>query len=96
MYEQTDPEISRSLCHDGFESVYHLFDAWHQVRLLRADETGLFVDLPRLVKERIDEKKNQTQSLQTARPNQDGNAEEQQYCRRNILRPTEDERADSY
>lgn len=31
--------------------------ARHQVRLLKDDESGLFVDLPRLVKERIDEKK---------------------------------------
>ena len=33
-----------------------------QVRLLRADETGLFKDLPELVKERIDEKKKQIQT----------------------------------
>ena len=36
--------------------------ARHQVRLLRADDSGLFVDLPRLVKERIDEKKKQVSS----------------------------------
>ena len=36
--------------------------ARHQVRLLRADDSGLFVDLPRLVKERIDEKKKQVPS----------------------------------
>ena len=41
--------------------------ARHQVRLLRADDSGLFVDLPELVKERIDEKKKkiQTQGHQT-------------------------------
>ena len=41
--------------------------ARHQVRLLRADDSGLFVDLPELVKERIDEKKKQiqTQGYQT-------------------------------
>ena len=36
--------------------------ARHQVRLLRADDSGLFVDLPELVKERIDEKKKQIQT----------------------------------
>jgi hypothetical protein len=36
--------------------------ARHQVRLLRADDSGLFVDLPELVKERIDEKKKQLQT----------------------------------
>jgi hypothetical protein len=36
--------------------------ARHQVRLLRADDSGLFVDLPELVKERIDEKKEQIQT----------------------------------
>ncbi len=36
--------------------------ARHQVRLLRADDSGLFVNLPELVKERIDEKKKQIQT----------------------------------
>lgn len=36
--------------------------ARHQVRLLRADDSGLFVDLPELVKERINEKKKQIQT----------------------------------
>ncbi len=36
--------------------------ARHQVRLLRADDSGLFVDLAELVKERIDEKKKQIQT----------------------------------
>lgn len=36
--------------------------ARHRVRLLKEDESGLFVDLPRLVKERIDEKKKQIQA----------------------------------
>jgi hypothetical protein len=36
--------------------------ARHQVRLLKDDDSGLFVDLPRLVKERIDEKKKQIQA----------------------------------
>jgi hypothetical protein len=31
--------------------------ARHQVRLLRADDSGLFVDLPELVKVKIDELK---------------------------------------
>ena len=47
--------------------------ARHRVRLLREDDSGLFVDLPRLVKERIDEKKNQAKSLQTGGSDQDGN-----------------------
>lgn len=36
--------------------------ARHRVRLLKDDESGLFVDLPRLVKERINEKKKQVQT----------------------------------
>jgi len=36
--------------------------ARHRVRLLRDDDSGLFVDLPELVKERIDEKKKQIQT----------------------------------
>ena len=36
--------------------------ARHQVRLLKADDSGLFVNLPELVKERIDEKKKQIQT----------------------------------
>lgn len=47
--------------------------ARHQVRLLKDDESGLFVDLPRLVKERIDEKKNKEKDLQIGRPDQNGN-----------------------
>ena len=36
--------------------------ARHQVRLLREDDSGLFKNLPELVKERIDEKKKQIQT----------------------------------
>ena len=36
--------------------------ARHQVRLLRDDNSGLFKNLPELVKERIDEKKKQVSS----------------------------------
>jgi len=36
--------------------------ARHRVRLLKDDKSGLFVDLPRLVKECIDEKKKQIQT----------------------------------
>ncbi len=61
MYEQL---IQRLADHYSTMALSPAFidHARHQVRLLKDDDSGLFVDLPRLVKERIDEKKKQIQT----------------------------------
>jgi hypothetical protein len=61
MYEQLIQRLAEHYATMALNPA-SLDHARHQVRLLRADDSGLFVDLPELVKERIDEKKKQIQT----------------------------------
>jgi hypothetical protein len=61
MYEQLIQRLAEHYATMAMNPAF-IDHARHQVRLLRADDSGLFVDLPELVKERIDEKKKQIQT----------------------------------
>jgi hypothetical protein len=61
MYEQLIQRLAEHYATMALNPA-SLDHARHQVRLLRADDSGLFVNLPELVKERIDEKKKQLQT----------------------------------